>query len=153
VVVVAAHRDGRLIDVDNVVAHELAHIALGAALRGRAPRWLNEGLAYLHSSDFSMARARTLSSTTAFRPARTRPRSPTPRATIWSRSWPGAAAGPTPTTTAIGRRSSASWARWRGNQSNRLARAFEALARRRLGTAPDRIDQEFVCSQSYIVHA
>jgi hypothetical protein len=60
VVVVAYRQDGEAFDVESVVAHELAHLALGAALRGRAPRWLNEGFAYLHSSDWSFARMRTL---------------------------------------------------------------------------------------------
>ena len=60
VVVVAARRGAHNIDVVNVVTHELAHMALGAALRGRAPRWLDEGFAYLHSSDWSMERWRTL---------------------------------------------------------------------------------------------
>ncbi len=60
-IVVAAHRrGGEMLDIDNTVAHELAHLALGAALGGRAPRWLNEGFAYLHSSDWSFARFRTL---------------------------------------------------------------------------------------------
>jgi hypothetical protein len=60
VVVVATRRESSSINVTNVVAHELAHMALGAALRGRAPRWLDEGFAYLHSSDWSFARSRTL---------------------------------------------------------------------------------------------
>ena len=60
-VVVVAYRDqGEAFDVESVVAHELAHLALGAALKGRAPRWLNEGFAYLHSSDWSFERVRTL---------------------------------------------------------------------------------------------
>jgi hypothetical protein len=42
------------------VRHELAHLALGVALGPRAPRWLHEGFAYLHSSDFSLDRTRTL---------------------------------------------------------------------------------------------
>jgi len=60
VVVVATRRGPDDINVNKTVAHELAHLALGAALRGRAPRWLDEGFAYLHSSDWSMARWRTL---------------------------------------------------------------------------------------------
>jgi hypothetical protein len=60
-VVVAAFRRGPMpSDLDSVVAHELAHLALGAALGSRAPRWLHEGFAYLHSSDFSLDRTRTL---------------------------------------------------------------------------------------------
>jgi len=35
-------------------------MALDAALGDRAPRWLHEGFAYLHSSDWSFARLRTL---------------------------------------------------------------------------------------------
>lgn len=60
-VVTVAHASGTNInDVLSVTAHELSHLALGAALHGRAPRWLNEGFAYLHSSDWSMARTQTL---------------------------------------------------------------------------------------------
>ncbi len=60
VVVVATRRNSDPIDVDSTVAHELAHMALDAAVGNRAPRWLHEGFAYLHSSDWSLARARTL---------------------------------------------------------------------------------------------
>jgi len=60
VVAVATRRGPHSIDVHSTVTHELAHMALGAALGGRAPRWLDEGFAYLHSSDFSWARTRTL---------------------------------------------------------------------------------------------
>jgi hypothetical protein len=60
-VVVVAYRRGPVpADLDSVVVHELAHLALGAALGRRAPRWLHEGFAYLHSSDFSLDRTRTL---------------------------------------------------------------------------------------------
>jgi len=60
-VVVVAYRRGPMpADVRSTVRHELAHLALGAALGSRAPRWLHEGFAYLHSSDFSLDRARTL---------------------------------------------------------------------------------------------
>ncbi len=60
VVVVATRSGAEPIASANVAVHELAHLALGAALHGRAPRWLNEGFAYLHSSNFSLARAQTL---------------------------------------------------------------------------------------------
>jgi hypothetical protein len=60
VVVVATRDQAQTIDVHQVVAHELAHVALGAALRGRAPRWLDEGFAFVHTSDWSMARVHTL---------------------------------------------------------------------------------------------
>ena len=60
-IVTVAHATGTNInDVLSVTAHELSHLALGAALHGRAPRWLNEGFAYLHSSDWSVARTQTL---------------------------------------------------------------------------------------------
>jgi hypothetical protein len=60
-VVVVAHRRGaEFLDLQGTVRHELAHLALGAALGGRAPRWLDEGFAFIHSSDFSFERARTL---------------------------------------------------------------------------------------------
>jgi hypothetical protein len=60
VVVIATRRGATSIPVRSVVAHELAHLALDAALGDRAPRWLAEGFAYLHSSDWSFARLRTL---------------------------------------------------------------------------------------------
>ena len=60
VVVVANRRGPMPADLDSVVTHELAHLALGAALGERAPRWLHEGFSYLHSSDFSLERTRTL---------------------------------------------------------------------------------------------
>lgn len=40
--------------------HELAHLALGAALAARAPRWLHEGFAYQHSAEWSRERIETL---------------------------------------------------------------------------------------------
>src|SRR5262249_12695472 len=61
VVVVALHRGGDVLDVAGTTAHEMAHLALGAAFgaagtaapngsvtRGgpRAPRWLHEGFAW-----------------------------------------------------------------------------------------------------------
>jgi hypothetical protein len=60
VVVVATRREHQPIDVMSTVDHELAHMALDAALGDRAPRWLHEGFAYLHSSEFSMERTSTL---------------------------------------------------------------------------------------------
>ena len=60
-VVVVAHRRGPApADVGSVVTHELAHMALDQALGDRAPRWLHEGFAYLHSSEFSIDRTQTL---------------------------------------------------------------------------------------------
>lgn len=60
VVVVATRRGAESINVDQTVAHELAHLSLDAAIGDRAPRWLHEGFAYLHSSDWSFERLRTL---------------------------------------------------------------------------------------------
>ncbi len=60
VIVAAQSRGPEVLDIDNTVSHELAHLAFGAALGERAPRWLNEGFAYLHSSDWSIERFRTL---------------------------------------------------------------------------------------------
>ncbi len=60
VVVVATYRGPSSIDVGGTVDHELAHLALGAALGAAAPRWLHEGFAWLHSSDWSFDRTQTL---------------------------------------------------------------------------------------------
>jgi hypothetical protein len=62
VVTVAARTPtGALNDMGGTFRHELAHMVLERALgEDRAPRWLHEGFAYLHSSDFSLARAQTL---------------------------------------------------------------------------------------------
>lgn len=60
VVVVATRRGAESIDVPRVVEHELAHLAMGAALQGRAPRWLDEGFAFVHASEWAMARTYTL---------------------------------------------------------------------------------------------
>ena len=60
VVVVATRRGAQPIDVPRVVEHELAHLAMGAALQGRAPRWLDEGFAFVHASEWAVARTYTL---------------------------------------------------------------------------------------------
>ena len=60
VAVVATRNGSQSIDVANVVDHELAHVALGAALRGRAPRWLHEGFAFIHAPELSEDRVQTL---------------------------------------------------------------------------------------------
>ncbi|ACY17360.1 peptidase MA family metallohydrolase [Haliangium ochraceum] len=60
VTVVATRRAHESIDVLRVLDHELAHLALGAALGGRAPRWLDEGFAFLNASEMSPGRMQTL---------------------------------------------------------------------------------------------
>jgi len=52
--------DNSLHDPLMVAAHELAHLALDKALPQGVPRWLNEGFANLHSSEWSMARTQVL---------------------------------------------------------------------------------------------
>jgi peptidase MA superfamily protein len=57
---VATRRGAQIIDTEATLQHELAHIALGAALGDRAPHWLHEGFAYQHAAEFSMERMETL---------------------------------------------------------------------------------------------
>jgi hypothetical protein len=59
VVVLALGRGGQRHDVDKTLDHELAHLALGAAVPG-APRWLHEGFAWQHAADLDAARIETL---------------------------------------------------------------------------------------------
>jgi hypothetical protein len=60
IVIVATRRASQILDIDEVLHHELAHLALGAALGNRAPRWLHEGFAYQHSAEWSWDRTETL---------------------------------------------------------------------------------------------
>jgi hypothetical protein len=60
IVIVAMRRQGRPLDIDEVLHHELAHLALGAALGPSVPRWLHEGFAYQHSAEWSWDRTETL---------------------------------------------------------------------------------------------
>lgn len=60
VAVVATRRAHESIDAVRVAEHELTHLALGAALRGRAPRWLDEGFAFVHAAEDSPARTQIL---------------------------------------------------------------------------------------------
>lgn len=60
VVIVATRRHGRPLDVTETLHHELAHLALGAALGPAAPRWLHEGFAYQHSAEWTWERTETL---------------------------------------------------------------------------------------------
>ncbi len=60
VAIVATKRGPEPIDTVRVAEHELAHVVLGAALAGRAPRWLDEGFAYLHAADWSVERTNLL---------------------------------------------------------------------------------------------
>jgi hypothetical protein len=60
VIGVATRRGAQLVDPEATLSHELAHIALGAALGNRAPHWLHEGFAYQHSAEWSVERVETL---------------------------------------------------------------------------------------------
>jgi len=60
VISIATRKGGQLVDPTSTLRHELAHIALGAALGDRAPHWLHEGFAYQHSADLSFDRMETL---------------------------------------------------------------------------------------------
>ncbi len=65
VVVVALARDGADLDPIATASHEMAHLALGAALRrpdgtDEVPRWLHEGFAWQHSTDAADGRMTTL---------------------------------------------------------------------------------------------
>lgn len=60
IAVVATRRGHEPIDALRVVDHELTHLALGKALGGQAPRWLDEGFAFLHAADESPARTQLL---------------------------------------------------------------------------------------------
>ncbi|MGE5185999.1 MAG: peptidase MA family metallohydrolase, partial [Acidobacteriota bacterium] len=60
VVSIALRRNGQVSNVSSTLRHELAHLALGAALGDRAPHWLQEGFAYQHSGEWSWDRTETL---------------------------------------------------------------------------------------------
>lgn len=60
VISVATRRGAAIADPQATLRHELAHIALGAALGKRAPHWLHEGFAYQHSGEWSWERTETL---------------------------------------------------------------------------------------------
>ena len=60
VISVALRRGPTVADPQATLRHELAHIALGAALGDRAPHWLHEGFAHQHSGEWSWERAETL---------------------------------------------------------------------------------------------
>jgi hypothetical protein len=60
VITVATRRGPSLADPIQTLRHELAHVALGAALGPRAPHWLHEGFAYQHSMEWSWDRTETL---------------------------------------------------------------------------------------------
>jgi hypothetical protein len=60
VISIAMRRGPTLANPQSTLRHELAHIALGAALGDRAPHWLHEGFAYQHSGEWSWERTETL---------------------------------------------------------------------------------------------
>jgi hypothetical protein len=57
---IATRKGGQIVDPTSTLRHELAHIALGAAIGDRTPHWLHEGFAYQHSTDLSFDRMETL---------------------------------------------------------------------------------------------
>ena len=57
---IATRRNGQVADAETTLRHELAHVALGAALGDHAPHWLHEGFAYQHSAEWSWERTETL---------------------------------------------------------------------------------------------
>jgi len=59
VIAVALRRGSQVHDVTKTLDHELAHLALGAAIPA-APRWLHEGFAWQHAGDLDVARTETL---------------------------------------------------------------------------------------------
>ncbi|HEY0190366.1 MAG TPA: hypothetical protein VGC42_04540 [Kofleriaceae bacterium] len=60
VISVAMRRGAQMEDPATTLRHELAHIALGAALGAHATHWLHEGFAYQHSGEWSWERTETL---------------------------------------------------------------------------------------------
>jgi hypothetical protein len=60
IISIAVRRGSELSDPQQTLRHELAHVALGAALGPRAPHWLHEGFAYQHSMEWSWDRMETL---------------------------------------------------------------------------------------------
>jgi Peptidase MA superfamily len=60
VISIAQRRGAELQDAEATLRHELAHIALGAALGDDVPRWLHEGFAYQHAAEWSWERTETL---------------------------------------------------------------------------------------------
>lgn len=66
VVSIATRKGAQFEDAEATLRHELAHIALGAAL-GDVPRWLHEGFAYQHSAEWSWERTETLAGMIWFR--------------------------------------------------------------------------------------
>src|SRR5262249_4837397 len=60
IVAIALRREATVVEPIATLRHELAHLALGAALGDRAPHWLHEGFAYQHSAEWSEQRVETL---------------------------------------------------------------------------------------------
>lgn len=67
VIGIALARNGQPVDAMGTLRHELAHVALGAAIGDRAPHWLHEGFAYQHSAEWSFEREETLAGMAWFR--------------------------------------------------------------------------------------
>jgi len=59
VVSIALRRGAQIVDPETTLRHELAHVALDAAI-AHAPRWLHEGFANQHAGELSFDRMETL---------------------------------------------------------------------------------------------
>lgn len=59
VLALAVRRGGQNHDLGKTLSHELAHLALGAAIPD-APRWLHEGFAWQHARELDLDRLQTL---------------------------------------------------------------------------------------------
>ena len=59
VVTVALRRGSEVVEAASTLEHEVAHLALGAAI-AHAPHWLHEGFAHQHEHELSFSRLETL---------------------------------------------------------------------------------------------
>jgi hypothetical protein len=60
IISIALQQNGNLVSPDETLRHELAHLAIGAAIGPKVPRWLHEGFAYQHAGEWTWERAETL---------------------------------------------------------------------------------------------
>ena len=86
IVSIALRKNDGSVDPLPTLRHELGHLALGAAIGDRAPRWLHEGFAAQHAREWSWDRAETLAGMAVVR--RPRPVRPSSSATSPTRRLP-----------------------------------------------------------------